>query len=416
MEPLRFIHAADLHLGSTIPAAAGAPSLLKQQLEDSIYTAVDNMVKDAIQLEVDFIIIAGDLFDQDNRSLRNQLYLKTQFQTLQKHDIPVYVIFGNHDPVHKKYAPAGWPENVHIFDTTPEMKIFHKKGEEAAFIYGCSYEKRTLHQNIAKQYNKKEGTEAPLQIGLLHGQERRNTDHAYAPFDKEDLLEKEFDYWALGHIHTRHSLANHICYPGNIQARHRNEPGDKGYLYVHLDEEKVDVSFRSASVIPFIKMETSIDGHLSFDSLTNQILEDISAYQIVNRIGVWLDITLKGKGSLSLHLQEEKELQEWKEALNEIGAVDSPFFHIYRLTNQTIPDDMTIHSNGENHFLGDMTKAALHLKDNPEQVENEWKELMQHPAARTYLSASEVEDPAAIIDEAQRLLWEMWGKEKTNED
>ncbi|RSL29490.1 hypothetical protein D7Z54_30935 [Salibacterium salarium] len=127
METLRFIHAADLHLGSTIPAAQGASPLLKQQVENSIYTAVDHLVKDAIHLQVDFVILAGDLFDQDNRSIKNQFYLKKQCMTLQSYDIPVYIIFGNHDPVNRKYAPTGWPRNVHIFDTTPEVKVFIKR-------------------------------------------------------------------------------------------------------------------------------------------------------------------------------------------------------------------------------------------------------------------------------------------------
>ncbi|RSL29491.1 hypothetical protein D7Z54_30940 [Salibacterium salarium] len=185
---------------------------------------------------------------------------------------------------------------------------------------------------------------------------------------------------------------------------------------MQLDKDQQDVTFRRAGPVPFIKIETSIDEHATFDSLTNRVLQDVSAHQPADGAGVWVEIILTGKGTLSSYLLDEKNVEEWKEALNEMGAVEVPFFYIHRLVNHTISEDMLNNAGNEQHFLGDMTEAASHLKNNQSELEKEWEELMQHPGARTYLSLSEHEDPISIIDEAQRMLWKMWGKEKANED
>ena len=74
-------------------------------------------------------------------------------------------------------------------------------------------------------------------IGMLHGSLAGDETHAvYAPFTKSELLAKQYDYWALGHIHLRQQLHEEppIVYPGNIQGRHRNERGEKGFYEVSL--------------------------------------------------------------------------------------------------------------------------------------------------------------------------------------
>ncbi|WP_158737584.1 DNA repair exonuclease [Alteribacillus sp. YIM 98480] len=406
MEALRFIHAADLHLGSPMPSAAGASSLLKNQLEDSIYTAVHKMVEDAIQLQVDFVILAGDLFDQENRSIKSQLFLKQKLELLQPYDITVYILFGNHDPMDKKYAPIGWPDHVEVFSTEPETKTYFKNNRPAAHLYGCSYSERSLKTNIAKTYEKKEGV--PFHIGVVHGQEKNMTGSAhYAPFSLKDLEEKNMDYWALGHIHTRQYLRPHICYPGNIQARHRKEQGEKGYLLVELEKETIDVSFQAVSTVVFEKVDVMIDGHETFDSLSNTLLSQIKEMSQNSAAGLWLEVELTGNGDLSEYIQGETNIEEWKETLNEIGSSERPFFYIYEIINKTLPLSISKQINEGDHFLGDVEQAAIYYKTSPNILEKEWEELLGHPSVKKFISKPEID---FIIEEAERLVWNKWGK------
>ncbi|SFL63572.1 metallophosphoesterase family protein [Salibacterium qingdaonense] len=408
---LRFIHTADLHLGSTVPAGAGAEPRLKEQLENSIDRAVEHMVQDAVELQVDFLIIAGDLFDQENRSLRHQIFLKQQFETLNQNGIFVYLIYGNHDPVDRRYAPSGWPENVHVFDTEPDMKIFHKHNAPAAHLYGCSYKGKT-QQNVAAEFIKQPG--APFHIGLLHGEEKKKDSHSYAPFYKEELEEKRFDYWALGHIHTRQFLSERIGYPGNIQGRHRKETGEKGYFLVELNEEAVEVTFRPAAEVVFAALDISIEDCSGFDELTDKVLRRVSEMEYAGAAGLWLEIILSGRGILSDYVEEEKE--GWLDILNRIGGAERPFFYVYRLEDATIADLQPESLVKENHFLGDVARAAEKLKQEPKRLEETWNTLHQSKGPGMYLSRDHEEETQDVLDDAERLLWQLWGKETADED
>ena len=85
----------------------------------SAYESFKNIVDLALQKEVDFIIIAGDLFDNENRTLRAEVFLKEQFERLRKEQIFVYVCHGNHDPLTSKIS-ANWPNNVSVFSNQVE--------------------------------------------------------------------------------------------------------------------------------------------------------------------------------------------------------------------------------------------------------------------------------------------------------
>ncbi|MGY4690497.1 metallophosphoesterase family protein [Salibacterium sp. K-3] len=408
---LRFIHTADLHLGSAVPAGAGAAPLLKEQLENSITRAVEDMVEDAAALQVDFLIVAGDVFDQENRSLKQQMFLKQQFEKLNRHHIPVYLIYGNHDPVDRRYAPSGWPDNVQVFDTEPEMKVFQKNGEPAAHLYGCSYKEKT-QRNVAVEFEKRTG--APFHIGLLHGAEKQRDTHAYAPFLKEELEDKQFDYWALGHIHAGHFLSERIAYPGNIQGRHRHETGEKGYYLVELENEAAEVTFRPAASVVFQRQEVSIEDCSGFDDLTDKVIRETTVHHNTRISGWWLELILTGRGVLSDYLEEEKE--EWREALNRIGETEHPFFYVYRIEDATIPEAKHEDLENEEHFLGDIARASAQLKMEPENVEKEWQTLQQSTGPGMYLSSRAKEDSRTVIDDAERLLWQLWGKETADED
>ena len=111
---VKFIHCADLHLDSPFKSKSYLSPSIFEDVQKSAYESFKNIVDLALKQEVDFIIIAGDLFDNENRTLRAEVFLKEQFERLRKEQIFVYVCHGNHDPLTSKIS-TNWPNNVSVF-------------------------------------------------------------------------------------------------------------------------------------------------------------------------------------------------------------------------------------------------------------------------------------------------------------
>lgn len=250
---VKFIHCADLHLDSPFKSRTRMPKNIFEDLTSSTYKSVARMIDAAIEEQVDFIIIAGDVFDKENRTLKSETFLKRQFERLKDNGIFVYMLHGNHDPLTEN-AKTKWPDNVSVFKEQVEtFESVSSKGERI-FLHGFSYFLDDSYENKLDDYpvnNLNEG----IHIGILHGT-YSNSNHKqarYTEFNLETLNNKLYHYWALGHIHVREQLSDlpPIHYPGNIQGRNKNEYGDKGFLLVEGDEVYLSTTFVPVHEITF---------------------------------------------------------------------------------------------------------------------------------------------------------------------
>ena len=267
MKSINFIHAADLHLDSPFVGLKQMPDPILGELRAASFRAFQHIIREAIIRKVDFILLAGDLYDGANRNLRTQILFRKEMERLQQHDIQVYIIHGNHDHLGGDWISLQQPDNVHVFGSECEVKEYTKQ-ETKVFIYGYSYPSQRVVDRIIKSYHKKEG--ADYHIGMLHGNVEGESEHSsYAPFSVEELVEKEFDYWALGHIHKRQELLGSppIIYPGNTQGRHRKESGLKGCYYVSLSGKHADLQFIPTSQIIWEAVKVELQEDESFDDL-----------------------------------------------------------------------------------------------------------------------------------------------------
>lgn len=404
MEKVRFIHAADLHLGSTFPHTDGAKPFIKEELEKSIEHAVAQMIQEAKELQVDFIILAGDIFDEENRSIRSQIFLKRQLEQLKEENIPVYIVFGNHDPLYDKYAVDTWPEHVHVFSTSPEVKLFQKNGIPLCHLYGCSYKTRHVPDNLAKLYEKKEGV--LYHIGILHGQEKMGKEHApYAPFSTSELKRKEMDYWALGHVHERRALDERIHYPGNIQGRHAKETREKGYLLVELEREQIEVTFRAVSPIVFVNVSLQLQPSDTVEQLTERLLQSIRCHSHERIKGLSVRVHIEGDSALFSRLFMRDSLSEFRELLNDIGATEQPFFFIYHIEDRTKASSLQ-----ENTFFSDILQQKEGLMQQPKELETHLSDLFHHPIAKRYISTDNI-DKKELIEKGTQLIYYLWEKE-----
>jgi DNA repair exonuclease len=141
---MKFIHAADLHLDTPFVSINNYSKDLQESLKKSTYSAALKVFQTAIEESVDFVILAGDTFDNTEHSLNTQMFLKEQFEELQKYDIQVYMVYGNHDYFRNSLAIIDFPSNVHIFDqNVSTMDLTTKDGQTVA-ITGFSYYQRHI--------------------------------------------------------------------------------------------------------------------------------------------------------------------------------------------------------------------------------------------------------------------------------
>ena len=233
--------------------------------------------------------MAGDLFDRDNQTPKTYDFFQSQMQKLNEHNIDVYMIYGNHDYFDMQKESVSFPDNVHVFGNEVETKTFTLDGKKIA-ITGFSYANKWITDKKIDEYPLK--NDVDVQIGMLHGGLEQTGDH-YAPFSLDDLISKKYDYWALGHIHKRQQLNENplVFYSGNIQGRHKNEPGDKGYLLVDDESGKLEAQFHATSLIDWLTLDLSMD-FVDVESAKNHILQVLMGNKYENMQLISLNLIL----------------------------------------------------------------------------------------------------------------------------
>ncbi len=306
MQPLKFIHCADLHLGSPFLGLARNRPELAEKLAAAPFDTFHAIVSLAIVEKVDFLVIAGDLFDRSRPTLAGRLRFVTELQHLAERKIPVFIAAGNHDP-----CPDAWsgslalPENVKVFSTeTVDFFPVERQGEVIARLGGISHDRPRLGENLARRFG--EFPAPGFRIGVLHAEV--GSDGCYAPVTLEELARLPVDYWALGHVHNYAVLrasAPTIVYPGCPQGRAVNEPGPRGCVLVGVDAfGHVVPEFRELETI---RIETITLSNLAdvsdFERLFARLREALSEFEGVKQL--LLRLRLRGAAALNRELREQ---------------------------------------------------------------------------------------------------------------
>ena len=248
---VRFLHLADVHLDT---AFEGRSAALRDHLRDALRTAFERAVDCAIDEDVHAVLLAGDLFDDDRLSVATEAFLVDQVQRLDDAGIDTVYVTGNHDPGGSGFRAAkiDWPDRFHYVDdrSPTTIEVTGPDGTPRATVVAAGHVDAHEDTNLAARFPEAEGP-GPT-IGLLHAHVTSASQVAahdrYAPCTSEDLRAPGYDYWALGHIHTRQQVDEqaNAWYPGNLQGRSPRETGARGGLLVTLDDgAEPDVEFRS---------------------------------------------------------------------------------------------------------------------------------------------------------------------------
>jgi DNA repair protein SbcD/Mre11 len=268
----RFIHTADLHLDSPLQGLSMRDETATSDLLGASRKAFDNLIRLAIDEAVDFVVIAGDVYDRDWKGYETGIFFRKGMVRLQDADIPVFLIAGNHDAASVITRKLSLPGNVHSFSSRKAETVEPEALPVA--IHGMSFPNRAVEENLVPGYPSP--VPGKFNLGILHtslaGREGHDT---YAPCSVNDLVAKGYDYWALGHIHQPEVVQEDpwIVYAGNLQGRHTRECGARGCRIVTVDDnrEVTACDWHALDVARWAQADINVGGLESFDEVLHAV-------------------------------------------------------------------------------------------------------------------------------------------------
>ncbi|MFT9266789.1 metallophosphoesterase family protein [Oenococcus sp.] len=308
---MKFIHAADMHLGNTINGIdrkITIPLPIRKEISFATFSAFKNVIDLAIDHHVDFILFPGDLFDSSQQSAYLYNFLNQQFESLKQAGIAAFVSFGNHDFQSDADQDFLWPDNVHVFPRGRAKTFYHDSwdGKRIA-ISGTSFAVRNPQESLVSLYPARDQSVA-YEIGMYHGSLGDNATNQYAPFTVDQLQALNYDYWALGHIHVRQVLSKSpaIVYSGDPQGLDLTETGEKGvYLVSDEDEQQQHLSakFLPTSKFIFQPISLTVEDNSMLPKL-NDMIADVMQAKHTNKLVLNI-LTLNLSFNLSDKVREQ---------------------------------------------------------------------------------------------------------------
>jgi exonuclease SbcD len=382
MKPVRFIHCADLHIDTPFKGLSEIQPELQQLLYQSTYESFKNIVELAIEEKVDCVIIAGDIYDSEDKSLPAQLKFRNNLNRLSEAGIPTFIAYGNHDPLNSWSATLKWPDGVSVF---PGDKVecfpLMKNGETVALIYGISFAKRDVTENLAVRFPQAE--KRLLAIGVLHTNIGTNTGHEnYAPCSVEDLSKAGMDYWALGHVHKHSILSSSkpaIAYSGCSQSRSPRESGMKGCCLVTIESQNDPViEFIPTDIVRYKSDSLDISSCLSIDEVMSSIIEKCKAISSeLDKRNSILRLALIGRTDLHKELQKGDSIAGILEGIREHFSGSEPWIWLEKLILNTAGTYNLDSLRTGNDFIADIISIYDELGDIKSQNWREAHEILQ---------------------------------------
>lgn len=356
MSKVTFIHAADLHLGAPFRGLRSLSPAWADALVRAIPQSFQRIIDAAIDEHVDFVVLAGDIFDNSHPSYADYALFVGGLRRLGEEGIPVYMITGNHDPYTTwRGEPFVLPENAHMLGTDgPTFAAFERDGETLALLGGRGYYNQAWpsDEDISSGISREEaqealGKRAPFMIGVLHT--GLNIDPTRSPVEPRELLKRDVDYWACGHIHQMRLLPTEddpkIAFSGCPQGRAMKEVGEHGILKVTLEEDKpTSAEFIPTAHVTWERVELDVSECATIAEIHDRITTlEFDRNSLTRSQRMVFRFTLRGRTPLYRDLTNQV-LEDVRTALND----SYPFFFIDAIVNETAPalDRKTLAAEG----------------------------------------------------------------------
>jgi len=303
----RFAHISDVHLGGW----------KQQPLQDLNSESFRKAIETCINSKLDFVLIAGDLFDSAYPSIEILKETFTEFRKLKEAKIPCFIIAGSHDfSVSGKtfldvLERAGFCKNVSDFEETENLITLNPTIHEGIAIYGYPGKKSSLEISDLKKI-KLNDAPGMFKIFIFH----TTIDKAKGtlPIDaiETELLPKA-DYYALGHLHIDFQYQNFV-YPGPIFPNNFQELEDlnHGSFYI-VDTDSVNALQKiELKIKDVVSLNIEIKNAIT---ATEEIISELDKKDLEDKI-----ILLRIRGELETGKNSDIKFQQIEEFARDKNA------------------------------------------------------------------------------------------------
>ena len=294
-EPIRLVHAADLHLGrgrggkltassATSNYGIRTVSVYNEQRQSG-FRVFKNLLNLVVEQQADLLLLAGDILEIGRLTPAELRYISDSFADL---PYPVLIVAGNHDPLTdlSPYRRLKWPENVFIFpgewtaldlpavNLTVWGRSFTSERQSDTMLPSGTYVDwcdELAHPELATRTS----------VGMLHGEVVVPGGRSYYnPLTETQLAATKLSYLALGHIHKPRILELSTCalaaYSGCLYGTGFDEQGPRGADVVTLPyEEKPTVEFHALAEHEFYDSSLMVNWSTSLQANVNTVMEAI---------------------------------------------------------------------------------------------------------------------------------------------
>ena len=292
---MKFVHIADMHFDSPFVNLSDKENLgdLRRLDQRKAFKKVIEYIKEN---DIECLFISGDFYEQKYVKKTTIEYVNNLFKEIP--NTKVFIAPGNHDPFIKNsyYSKFSWNDNVKIFESKIERVDFD---DISVYGFGFSdfYCKSSGVENIEIDDKSK------LNILVIHGSLDSGVieESEYNPLSKKVLLEKGFDYVALGHIHKLdyNQVENqNIVYPGSTISLGFDELGKHGMICGNLDKNFINLEFVPLDNTEFKLEEVDVTDLISKEEVVEKVND------LVFDENTLIEIILIGKRSFEIDKYE----------------------------------------------------------------------------------------------------------------
>jgi len=380
---MKFIHTADIHLDSPLRGLSSYPDAPAERLRTATRDAFQNLVNIAIDEAVDFMVIAGDVYDGDWKDYNTGLFFIRQMGRLRQAGIPVYLLYGNHDADSEMTKGLELPDNVHVFSSR-KADTFRIDALKVA-LHGRSFKVVATTDNLVPSYP--DPVSGWLNLGVLHTALEGKTEHAkYAPCSVAELQAKGYQYWALGHVHAQwvERGATTIAYPGNLQGRHIRETGARGALLVSAEDGEItEIESLEVDVLRWYALEVDVSTAPDLRTAVRLAGQAMSLLLDSAKAGMPLAVRVTFKGRSAAHselVMDEGQLRQ--EMIAQAVALDAERIWIekVRVASEALATDQALSDAEGMDALAELEKlvwSAPEDADFVQALQADWQALLE---------------------------------------
>ena len=400
---MKFAHMADCHIGSW------RDPKLKDVSTEAFIKAVDKCIEE----KVDFILIAGDLFNTSLPRLDNLKAVVTIFKNLKDRNIPVYIVPGSHD-----FSPSGRTmldvlEEAGLFINVVKGEIVENKlklnftldKKTGAKITGLLGKRGSLEKSYYESLHTQNlENEEGYKIFIFHSgiDELKPKEMQNIISQPLSLLPKNFDYYAGGHVHIVNDAKiegyGTIAYPGPLfpNSFSELEKLERGGFYIVEDKK---LKWEPIQIYNIHKIIINCNNK-NTEQIEQQINDEIKGKEFINTI-----VLIRLYGSLSSGKPTDVNFKNIFERLYDKAA-----YFVMKNTNalttkefEEIKIDMKSVEDVEEKLIKEHL-GQIKVKDFAEKEEEITKELMEILSQEKAEGMTKPDFEKKITDEVKKIL------------